>query len=317
MIQKLIIDADPGIGDAVAIALALRDSSVDVLALTAAAGRVSGKQATRNLQVIVSLLDPDRWPRIGCSESQAFPAPKDAGAPDAALLNGPQGLGECTGPEVALHQRHEAPKLLADLVRADPHEITLLTLGPLSNVNLACDWNPEFLSQLKALVCLGGSIAALGDVTAAAEFNIHADAEAARAVLKFPATKTLVPLDSARRFMLSFEQYDRWNVDDTTRLGRLLQQTVPYALRASRQHLGIEGFVLPEVVALAYITQPQLFEHQMMSMDVELGGELTRGMTVFDRRGVSRWQTNIDVVTSVDVQGVIDYVTRQLRATAA
>jgi inosine-uridine nucleoside N-ribohydrolase len=314
LIQKLIIDADPGIGDAVAVALALIDPGVDVVALTAVGGRVAGTAATRNLQTVVSLLDPDRWPRIGCSELPATPIPKEPGTADPTLLNGPGGLGECVGPDVALHQRHEAPKLLADLVRDQPNEFTLLTLGPLTNVNLARDWNSEFLSQLKALVSLGGSVAVGGDVTAAAEFNVYADPESARAVLTYPATKTLVPFDAARRLMLSFEQYDRWNVSETTRLGRLLQQMVPFALRASRQHLGIEGFDLPEIVALACVTQPQLFERQLMSVDVELGGDLTRGTTVFDRRGVRRWQTNIDVVTHVDVQGIIDYVTRLLRA---
>jgi inosine-uridine nucleoside N-ribohydrolase len=71
---------------------------------------------------------------------------------------------------------------------------------------------------------------------------------------------------------------------------------------------------LPEIVALAAVTQPHLFQREAMSVDVELGGELTRGATVFDRRGIQRWQTNIDVLTDVDVQGVIDYVTRVIRA---
>lgn len=315
MADKLIIDADPGIGDAVAIALALQEPSVEVLALTATGGRVSGENATHNLEAIVSLLDPDRWPRIGCSDLPVAAVPKGRHSGDLRLLDGPRGLGDWETPAVSLHQRHESPKLMAELVRNEPNEITLLTLGPLTNAQLACDWHPDFFSDLKALVCLGGSITGDGDVTSAAEFNIFGNPEAAKFVLGYPATKTLVPLETSRRLLVSFEQYNRWDIDVMSRLGRLFDQIVPYALRASRQYLGIEGIVLSEVVALVSIVEPRLFTHEPMSVDVELSGDLTRGMTVFDRRAVDKWQTNIEVLTDVDVQGVLDFMSRLLRRT--
>lgn len=311
---KLIIDADPGIGDALAVAFALLDPSVDVICLSPTAGRVSGPQATHNLQSIVSILDPPRWPRLGDCERPLYPAPRDPQFPAPALLNGPEGLGECVVPSAPLHQRHDAARLLSELVRSEPNEITLLTLGPLTNVTLALECHPTFLQQLQGLVCLGGSLFEGGDVTATAEFNIFADAEAARTTLTYPATKTLLPLDVARRLMLSFDQYQRWDVSPDSPLGRILHQTLPYALRASRQYLGLEGVMLPELVALAAVTQPQLFEREAMNVDVELGGELTRGQTVFDRRRIDKWQSNIDVLTDVDVQGVLDYVARLIRS---
>lgn len=314
MPQKLIIDADPGIGDGLAIALALIDPDLDVICLTPTAGRVSGAQATRNLQSIVSIIDPDRFPRIGDCERPAYPIPRDPQFPAPALLNGAEGLGECSVPSAPLHQRHDAARLLSELVRSEPNEVSLLTLGPLTNIPLALECHPSFLQQLKSLVCLGGTITGAGDVTAAAEFNVFADAEAARTALTYPATKTLLPLEVARRMMLSFDQYQRWDLKSTSRLGRLMEETLPFALRASRQHLGLEGVMLPELVALAAVTQPQLFERQAMNVDVELSGELTRGVTVFDRRRVNAWQTNLDVLTDVDVQGVLDYVSRLIRA---
>jgi inosine-uridine nucleoside N-ribohydrolase len=312
--QKLIIDADPGIGDAIAVALALIDPDLEVVGLTATSGQVAGAAATHNLQAVTALLDPDRLPRFGDCERPATPIPKERGTPHPLLLHGPSGLGECDVPVASLHQRHESAKLLAELVRQEPHQLTLLTLGPLTNVQLALDWHPEFFEQLKALVCLGGSVGVGGDVTAAAEFNVYSNPEAARAVLTYPATKTLVPLDVARQLMVSFDQYQRWELEPTSRLGRLLHLTLPFALRASRQHLGLEGVRLPEVVALAAVSQPQLFQRDAMCIDVELGGELTRGATVFDRRATNKWQTNIDVLTDVEVQGVIDYVSRVIRS---
>ncbi|MCA9078931.1 MAG: nucleoside hydrolase [Planctomycetaceae bacterium] len=310
--QKIVIDADPGIGDALAIALALIDPGLEVVGLTAVPGIVSGEQASRNLQTILSVIDPALWPRLGWNEGidSLLPRSQQTGL---LLPPGPAGLGDLQPLEAPLHQPHEAAKLLTELAKQYPGEITLLTLGPLTNVLLAMERYPEFLPQLKGLICLGGSVSAGGDITAAAEFNVYANPEAAQTVLTFPATKTIVPLDVSRQMVLSFDQYDRLGIDQYTRVGQLLTALLPYGLRESRQCFGLEGLVLPEVVALAAVTQARLFERESMLLDVELAGELTRGATIVDRRGIHRWQANLDVLTAVDAQGVMDYVTRLLR----
>jgi inosine-uridine nucleoside N-ribohydrolase len=86
-----------------------------------------------------------------------------------------------------------------------------------------------------------------------------------------------------------------------------------YYLRSHHEHLGLEGIQLRELAALAYISHPRFFEMQRMVVDVETSGELTRGMTVFDRRSTEQWQTNIDVVMEVDVRGVLDYLMDMLK----
>ncbi len=312
MAQKLIIDADPGIGDALAIAAALFDPEIDLVGITAAAGCVSAKEATRNVQAIVELLDPPKWPRLGGLEadvSKTLPSNSDApiGTP---ALNGPKGLGDLDFEIASLHHQRESVKLLIDMVRAEPNEITLLTLGPLTNVELACDRAPDFLSRLKGLVCAGGSIEVGGDVTAAAEFNMYADPQAARFVLRSPATKTLVPLDVSRRPVLTFEQFDSLQAWETSRMGRFLRGLLPFAFRAFHEHLGVEGVPLQEVTALASISHPELFQRGMMAVEVETDGTVTRGMTVFDRRGIPRWQKNIEVLRDVETLGVLDYFCR-------
>ncbi len=87
---------------------------------------------------------------------------------------------------------------------------------------------------------------------------------------------------------------------------------LPWALRANHQHFGVEGISLQEPTALAAAVRPDLFEREEMAVDVETGGDLTRGMTVFDRRGVRRWQTNVEVVREVDAEGVQAYVAETL-----
>ncbi len=172
------------------------------------------------------------------------------------------------------------------------------------------------MQSLKEIVVFGGSVRRGGDVTAAAEFNMYANPEAARTVLCSPATKTLVPLDICQKVVLTFEQYGRVKPPEGSPTGELLERLLPFAFRAHHQFLGLEGVALNELVALAAISQPRLFESEPMAVDVETSGELTRGMTVFDRRGIPNWQTNIDVLTEVDAQGVLDYFSRILRSTS-
>lgn len=315
MARKLIIDADPGIGDALAIALAAIDPQVDLIGVTATAGCVSGQMATLNILAVTESVDPLKMPRLGGSSAPRpdFRNTAEVCFLDPATLNGNYGLGAVELPYAKLHNQHDSAKMLVDLVRNSPHEVTLLTLGPLTNVERAMDLAPDFLSLLKGLVCLGGSIAVGGDATAAAEFNLYSDPEAARRVLRAPATKTLVPLDASNRVIMTYELFDRLKDAACSRLHWFMSELLPFSLRAHHETLGLEGIPLREVMALAVITRDSLFDTRPMSLDVETEGGLTRGEVVADRRRGARKQSNIDVVMSVDVQGVLDYLLQTVR----
>lgn len=302
MPQKLIIDADPGIGDSLALLCAMIDPAVEVIGMTATAGTVSAVQATRNVQAIVELLDPSFRPRIGGS-AEAASVEQDAHQTE---MNGRTGLGEFVPPEIDLHNRRDSAKLIVDLVRDAPNEVKILTLGPLTNIARAFELSPELPGLISGLVCLGGAVNCGGDVTATAEFNIWAARIAARSVLRSPTPKILVPLDVSKRVVLTPQEVSAIK-PVPSEAAKAVESMLQYSLRAHRQHLGIEGIRLDAFAALASIIGPDLFESRPMSVDVETTGELTRGMTVFDRRGIQSWQSNIDVLTGVDYLGVADY----------
>ena len=309
--RKLIIDLDPGIGDAVAAVLAMLDPEFDVLALTATAGSVSGELATRNLHAIVARVDPPKWPRIGFASP--LPNLQRCGfESQLEALYGPTGLGdlEIFAPE--LHHRHESSKLLIDTARAHPHEVTLLTLGPLTNVAAACERAPDFMDVLGGLVCLGGSVAVGGDMTAAAETNVFLNPEAARNVLASPEAKTLIPLDATNATIITYENFTRIS-DGRSPASLFLKQLLPFYFRAHHQFLGMEGILLREVVALAAVARPGLCRLQSLQVDVEVLGGLTCGVTVFERRPHLRDKANASVALEVDPQGVVDYMTQLLR----
>jgi len=317
MPRKLIMDADPGIGDALAIALAALDPNIDLVGVTACSGCVSGMVATQNIFTVMESVDPDKYPRLGASTASR-PIFRQAGAGpsgflDPLRLNGNYGLGAAEIAIAQLHNQRESAKLMIDLVKSNPHEVTLLTLGPLTNVAIACELAPDFLDSLQRLVCLGGSVGVGGDVTAAAEFNIFADPISAQSVLQSAATRTLVPLDVSNKTVLSFDQFDRLKQNRKNAFRWFFEELIPFALRVHHEDLGLEGLPLREVTALASIAEPRHFTSQTMSLAIELQGALTRGATVFDQRGIERWQNNIDVIDSVDTHGVLDYLGQIVR----
>jgi purine nucleosidase len=307
MARKVIIDTDPGIDDAVALTMALFDPELEIVAITATGGNVSPHQATRNVQTIIEQLDPPRWPRVGA-------APEDNPlACDGRQIHGQNGLGNVDFPFAELAKAHPAEKVLCDEIRAAPEEITVLCLGPLSNIARAMQRDPELPSLIGRLVISGGTIATAGRISPVADFNIFCDPMAARRVIKSPTTKTMVPLDLTYELAFTFEFLEQLP-PETTRAGKFLRQILPFAYRAQRQVLGREHINLHDVCVLAALTHPELFETDMMAADVETEGELTTGMVVFDRRQLSvrQWRPNVEVTLKADMPAIHDYVLRSL-----
>src|SRR5581483_1965760 len=150
MARKVVLVCDPGIDGAVAVALALLDPEIDVLGLAATAGNVPPEQATRNVHVLIEQLDPARWPRLGA----ALPIEYDR---DNTRLHGPGGLGGADFPCAQLHHPHPSDKLLSDLVRQHPKEVTVLLLGPATAFARALDRDPDLATLVERLIIVGGA----------------------------------------------------------------------------------------------------------------------------------------------------------------
>lgn len=310
MARKVILDVDPGIDDAVAVCMALFDPELEVVAVTAVGGNVPPQQATRNVQAILNQLDPPRWPRVGAASAP------EHGLPSAGRrLFGPDGLGGANFDVAELRDPHPSEKVICDEVRAAPEAVTIVALGPLTNIARAFVRDPQLPSLVGQLLIVGGAVSGPGNITPAAEFNVYCDPRAARTVFRSPTTKTLVPLDVTNRIILTLDVLDQLP-DDTTKVGRFLRKVLPPAFRAYRQEFGLEGIRVHDVVGIAALTAPQLFTLVEMAGDVETMGELTLGATVFDRRRVPAWRHNVAVAMDINKAGVIDRIVRSLDAAA-
>ncbi len=307
MARKIIIDCDPGIDDAVALCMALFDPRLEVLAITATAGVVGSDRANANVRALVDLLDPPRYPRIGT----ALPS-ENAPVADDNDLHGPDGLAGCHFAVTDRQHWHTSDKVIAEMLRLHPGQITILCCGPLTNLARVFGRDPATVSLVDKVVICGGTYLSPGNRTPAAEANMHYDPPAARDVFASATTKSLIPLDVTERVAFEIDLLESLPAK-RTRVGSLLHRIVPYSFRAAHEYLGRESINLADPTALLAVLEPELFEWREVAGDVETQGILTRGATVFDRRSRQKWQFNMEVATDVDAAEVRERVIRGLR----
>lgn len=301
MARKIILDCDPGIDDAVALALALFDPRLEVLAVTACAGTVDAERSTQNLLSIIERLDPPRMPRIGAAADPE----SGAAVANATLLHGEDGLGNARWAPTSRQHVMPADKLIAEQVRAHPGEVTLVCTGPLGGIAKFMARDPGAVALIDRLIIAGGSTSGNGNVTAVSEFNMHFDPQSARSVLHSATTKTLVPLEVTERLTFGWELLDELP-SKYSKAGAVMHTILPHLFRTARQYLAQETISLQAVVPLLVLLEPILFETEEMGADVEVLGELTRGMLVFDRRAARPARATMEVTTQLDVDASRD-----------
>lgn len=304
MARKVILITDPGIDGAYALAAALHDDALEVLGVVATAGNVSAEQATRNVEALIEQMDPPRWPRLGA----ALPISYDL---NGLPLNGPGGLGGVELPFAQLHHQHSGDKLIGDLVRLHPKEISILVLGPATVLALTLDRDPEVSSLLNQIILVGGCWRAPGDATATAELHIACDPVSARKLLHSGLPLTMLPLDVTRKPVFSPSELLQ-QPEPVSTTCRLLRQLAPHGIMASASLFGIEGMCLPDVVGVAAVSQPGLVTCRRVIADVETRGQLTAGMLVLDTRWAPSGKPNVDLGVEIDEAAVKQYLARVL-----
>jgi len=296
MARKVILITDPGIDGAFAVALALCEPELEVVGIVASAGNVSAEQATRNVQILVEQMDPERWPRLGAALSVEYDV-------DAVNLHGPSGLGGIDFPCAQLHHQHPGDKLISDLVRQYPKEVSLLVMAPATMLARTLDRDPEVAHLVDRVVMLGGTWHEPGDIRPVSEFHFYCDPPAARQVLRSGLPLLLLPLDVTRKMIFSPTELLQLPADDSSSC-RFLRQMVPHGLRTTSSVYGTEGIYLQDLLAPLALLQPGLLTTRPVYADVEIRGELTRGMSLFDVRWGCPHRPNVDLATQVDTTAV-------------
>jgi inosine-uridine nucleoside N-ribohydrolase len=304
MSRKVVLIADPGIDTAFAIALALHDPNLDVLGILPCAGNVPALQAAANVQILIDQFDPRKWPRTAAPLQVEYEL-------DGTAMQGDDGLGNLNLPITVRHQQLPADKVLSEIVRQHPREVSVLCLGPVTTVARAFDRDPDLPSLLDKLILVGGCWNEPGNAGPVSEFHFYLDPDAVRRVLRSGVHPYIVPLEVTRRLVLSpTELLELPNPESKT--CSFLRKIVPHALRTSSHLYGIEGFHLKDVLAVAAISLPGSITMVEHHVDIESKGELTRGMMVVDQRK-SRPRQNAQIGVETAIGEIRQYIERTLK----
>ena len=310
MPKKIVLDIDPGIVDAMVLCIATFDPTVEIVALTSTGGNVPADVSAKNLQALVEFLDPPRLPRLGTG------APPDEPMPfDYRHVHGNDGLGGTPLPVAERLSLHPAEKILCDAIRSDPENVMIVCLGPLTNIARAVARDPQLPEMIRHIYIAGGALNGRGNITPCAEFNVYADVEAAKTVLHLPCTKTLVPLDVTSPVLFTL-QHTELLPGSETKLGKLLFSMLTPALWTYHQCYGLAGIHIHDLVTYMVAVHPAWATTKELPVQIETQGYLTRGMTVADRRPVPEFPPNIEVVTKIKTQTILDEIVQGLERSA-
>lgn len=306
--KRVIIDTDPGVDDALALFLALKSPELRVEAITTVAGNAPVEYCTRNAFLLLNLLDAEPRPAVAQGASRPLERELQAaldvhgsdGLGGLANFRNPDGLPRYPEPEISLTTQGAAD-LILELVSRSPGEITLITLGPLTNVAQALRQDRDTMKKLGRLVCMGGAIAVPGNISPTAEFNIATDPEAAQIVFSAGLPLTLIPLDVTERVRLSGDALRTWVEPLADPPAQFLLDCTAHLIAFAEEWDGFSGITLHDPLTVGAVLEPELVKTQPYDVQVETRGEITTGMTVADRRRLRAEGTpNMDVALDVD-----------------
>jgi inosine-uridine nucleoside N-ribohydrolase len=272
--SRVIIDTDPGVDDAFALLLAMRSPELKIEGITPVAGNVPLELTLPNALRMVEIAG-----RTDIPVAAGAKTPLTRRLVTAAYVHGENGLGGAEFPEPKTKPVSEpAPEFIRMTVRKHPGEITLITIGPLTNVAMALDLDPDLHGMIPRIVMMGGSLSG-GNITPAAEFNIYVDPEAARIVFQSGIPITMVGLDVTRKTGLTDAHVRRLESAQNP-----VSQAAANIAHHAIQHYREAGFLVDpnmhDSLAVAAFLNPSLLKWKEYYVDVETSGELTAGETL-------------------------------------
>jgi len=276
--RRVIIDTDPGTDDAMAILLALNSPELKVEAITVVPGNVDGKQGLENALKLVSVAG-----RCDVPVAAGAQHPLMQKLYTAQYWHGKNGLADLElPPSKCKVDSRFGPDLIIELVHKYPHEVTLVPVGPLTNIALAVSKDPSIVKLVKDIVIMGGSISG-GNVDGAAEANIFGDPEAAQIVFTAGWRVTMVGSDVGERTLMTRKHLTELEAGHGPQNDVVTGIAKFYIERSEKN--GWDGAAMYDPLAVAVVIDPTLVKWKEMHVDVETKGEYTRGETVANRMG--------------------------------
>ncbi|MBI2396656.1 MAG: nucleoside hydrolase [Xanthomonadales bacterium] len=308
--QRLLIDTDPGVDDALALLMAYAHADTTIEALTISAGNVGLAHTVRNALSLVELVGAATPVFAGCAGPLVRPAE------DAAFVHGRDGFGDAG---LAAPRRRPEPEpaaaAMVRLARAHPGELTFVMLGPLSNLALALRLDPELPRLVRRLVVMGGAVHGHGNVSrVVSEFNFHFDPEAAACVVDAWPQLELVDWEATLRHGLAFSELAGW-LAGGQQVARFYDAISIKTRDWMRLRRNLDRWHAADALAMAVVLDPGAVEQwETRPLRIELDGALTRGMSVVDWSRRTDWREQARILVRYRVERFAELVKMALTA---
>jgi len=303
--QALIIDCDPGVDDAVALMLAFGSPALELLAITAVGGNVPVEKTARNARMLRRIAGREEVPVFMGADRPLRRAPAGAGA-----FHGPEGLGDLQPfePDAPSADGHAADAIVRLVMERPERSVAMAVLGPMTNLVLALRGEPRLADRLGPVAVMGGARAEGGNITASAEFNVWADPDAAAEVLASGCDVVLFGLDATHQARATDARIARIEALGTAQ-GEAAAAMMRFSQRVEREIVGWDAPPVHDVLPVAWLVRPELFELKACRIAVETESELTRGHTAVEFREAAAGSLPHRWAVAVDADGVFDLVT--------
>ena len=287
--RPVIIDTDPGIDDALAIAIALFSDELDVRLITTVAGNVSLKNVTNNTLKLLNFFEKDIPVAVGAAQPLIEPLV------DASNVHGASGMEgfDFPEPKTDLLLKDHAVNAMRKVIMESEEPVTLVPIAPMTNIALLLAMYPEVKKNIREIVMMGGS-AGRGNKGVLSEFNVATDPEAAKIVFDSGLPIVMAGLDVGWSALVYPQDSEK--MLDMGKTGQMA-----YCLfKRYRGGSFNTGLKMYDSCAMAYLLCPEMFKVEETFVDIELNGEMTRGCTVVDLKGYLKKAPNAKVCTAID-----------------
>lgn len=306
MKEKVIFDTDPGIDDALALLLLAASPEVELRAITVTHGNTSQEKCLRNALQLVELAGIQDVPVIrGATE----PLVKELSV--AEETHGDGGLGYAVlPPSTVVAHATRAHDVIIQEIEKNPGEITILAVGPMTNVALALLKKPSIAGKVKRIIAMGGAIHYPGNATPQSEYNVYCDPEAFDIVVKAGIDFTLVPLDVTYQCIFTTEHLARISSarDD---IKRFIADSTRFYMEFHASHQDIQGCAINDPLAAALLLDPSLVTNRDYFLTIELQSPTSKAKTIVDHYGALKTSPNAKVAMAVDVEKLMNlFITR-------
>lgn len=287
--EKVIIDVDTGIDDALALILAIESKGLDIEGITTVSGNVPARTATLNTLKILKLLDREEIPVY---EGMTVPLVRDIEFGDG--VHGLDGLGGALRDmEVSYKENINGVDFIIDKIMKNKKEISIILLGPPTNMAFALKKAPEIADYIKEIVMMGGAINGVGNETRTAEFNFYTDPESVEVVFKSGIPIRMVGLDVTNNTLVYREDLERFSKGG--QVSNFVKEVLNYYINRCHELFGVKSCALHDPLAVATVINPSIVETKKYYVDIETNSKLCDGMTICDFNNITGMKPNVEV----------------------